>query len=221
MNAVADCKPPCWFAVWCFEWAFTQVFLLFKVWTVVKFFLKVRMVRSHWKMVEYCTLKYSQQSAITIYPVGFAFCYLCFMLNLNVGLCPTAATFWALWIADKTWRALWGSEFSQQIFTASLFTCVFSSLPHPPPRQKKFIWTLVIISVWENNQSVKLSKWNSEKSRASRDLKGQKGSRKKMLVFIMVIVMKPSCKSPDKGLSYCTIKCFLPLGFTRQLYWAD
>lgn len=46
-------------------------------------------------------------------------------------------------------------------------------------KKKKFIWTLVIISVWENNQGVKLSKWNSEKSRASRDLKGQKGSRKK------------------------------------------
>jgi len=74
-----------------------------------------------------------------------------------------------------------------------------------------------MISVWENNQGVRVSKWNSEKSRASRDLKGQNGSRKKTTpVFIMVIVMKASWKSPDNGLSYCTINRFLPLGFTSH-----
>lgn len=42
MSAVAGCKPPCCFTMWCFEWAFTWDFLLFKIWTVVKFLLKNR-----------------------------------------------------------------------------------------------------------------------------------------------------------------------------------
>lgn len=150
------------------------------------------------------------------------------MQNLSVELCLPAAAFWALWVAEKTWRAAengeWG-EFSQQISTVSL--CYPSSLSHSPPwqikkRKRKWnILTLLIISVWENNWSVKVSKWNAEKSRASKDSKRRKGSRKKMLVFLMVIVTKPSWKSPDNGPSYCTINRFLPLGFTKWLHRAD
>lgn len=74
MSAIADCKPPCCFAVWCFEWVFTWLFHLFKICTVVKLFLKVRMVRSFWKKVEYCTPKHSRQSATPVYSAELTFC---------------------------------------------------------------------------------------------------------------------------------------------------
>lgn len=218
MNAVADCKPPCCFAVWCFEWAFTQVFLLFKVWTVVKFFLKVRMVRSL-SLEDGRVLHTEIQSAVCncCLSCWARFLLFVFYAKPECWIMSHSCDF----LGPLNCREDLKSLVRRWVLPANLHSIsllpVFS--PHsltPRPDKKKFIWTLVIISVWENSQSVKLSKWNSEKSRASRDLKGQKGSTKKMLVFIMVIVMKPSWKSPDKGLSYCTIKCFLPPGFTSN-----